>query len=125
MSPWREWVYGGPNKDGRFTDTSFVYVLKAPNNLCKIGRSKEPVWRIRRHRQEFDGPLELICLIRHPRAAELEKRLHYYFTSLGRESVGLEWFRLTDGDVRWLRDHTTEEVDCCDGEYCATAMKPL
>ena len=132
VNPWREWCFGGPNKDGRFTDTSFVYVLRAPNNLCKVGCSIEPVWRIRRHRGECYVPLELICLVRHPKAAILETKLHHYFRALGRKSptideclamgiltvldeqyVQLEWFYLTEEDVAWLRTKTTEEVDAC------------
>lgn len=127
---WREWVYGGPKNDGRFTDTSFVYVLRAPGNLVKIGLSREPRWRILRHRGDCDVALELICLVRHPRAADLELRLHNHFRKLGRKpatvdeclEVGIltvldeqewqyEWFWLTEDDVAWLRSKTTEEVD--------------
>lgn len=133
INSWRSWVYGGAKKDGRFTDTSFVYILRAPGNLCKIGLSSEPIWRIRRHRRDCDVPLELVCLVRHHRAAELELRLHNHFRKLGRKSpsvdeclglgigddrldeqyVQLEWFYLTDEDVAWLRSKTTEEVDRC------------
>lgn len=132
---WRSWVYGGAKKDGRFTDTSFVYVLRAPENLSKIGVSHEPIWRVRRHRRDCDVPLELICLVRHPRAAELELRLHNHFRKLERKSptvdecltlgilvrstnfdehfTQLEWFYLLDEDIKWLRSKTTEEVDAC------------
>lgn len=133
MNSWKEWVYGGPKNDGRFTDTSFVYVLRAPGNLCKIGLSKEPVHRIRRHRRDCEVPLELICLVRHRRAAGLELRLHNHFRKLGRRSpsvdeclaIGVgdawleeqwrqyEWFYLTDEDIKWLRSKSTEEVDAC------------
>jgi hypothetical protein len=64
-------------------------------------------------------------------AARLEIKLHRYFRALGRKSptvdeclviglgdagldeqyVQLEWFYLTDEDVKWLRSKTTEEVD--------------
>lgn len=137
VNPWHEWCFGGPKKDGRFTDTSFVYVLRAPGNLCRIGFSKEPRWRILRHRYESDAPLELICLVRHRRAAALETKLHHYFRALGRKvpsvdeclALGIlvrslkfdehsrqyEWFYLTDEDVAWLRSKTTEEVDRVDG----------
>jgi hypothetical protein len=135
MSPWRSWVYGGSKKDGRFTDTAFVYVLRAPGNLSKIGCSTEPVWRIRWHRRNCGSPLELICLVRHPKANLLEKKLHYHFRDqkkiatieeiqdLGwrKESrftwvtQSFEWFWLTDDDVTWLRSKSTEEVDCVDG----------
>ena len=133
---WREWVYGGPKKDGRFTDVSFVYILKGPDNLCKIGLSKEPIWRIRRHRGNCEAALELICLVRHLKAAELEIKLHKYFRQKGRKSPTIdecfemnlmvgdwshydqqerqqEWFWLTDEDITWLRGKTTEEVDSC------------
>lgn len=130
MNPWRSWVYGGPKKDGRFEDVSFVYILRAPYNLCKIGLSKEPVHRIRRHRRDCHVPLELICLVRHRVAARLEIKLHRYFRALGRKSPSVdaclalgmpyeeqwrqyEWFYLTDEDVAWLRSKTTEEVDDC------------
>lgn len=135
MNPWQSWCYGGPKKDGRFRDTSFVYILRAPNNLCKIGLSKEPRWRILRHRRLCNVPLELICLVRHVRAADLELRLHRYFRALDRKSptvdeclalgVGnagleeqwkqLEWFWLADDDVAWLRSKSTDEVDHVDG----------
>jgi len=98
---------------------TYVYVLRGPRNICKVGSTKEPATRIRRHRWEHQVPLELICLICHPRAAELEKQLHYHFVKLGRKEIGIEWFQLTDEDVKWLRDHSTEEVDCCDGKYRA------
>ena len=135
MNQWRSWVYGGPKKDGRFTDTSFVYVLRTSGNLVKIGTSKEPRWRILKHRQRSDASLELICLVRHPRAADLELKLHNYFRTLGRKSPSVdeclklgiftrserfdeqylqyEWFWLTDEDVAWLRSKSTEEVDVC------------
>lgn len=132
MNSWRSWVYGGLKKDGRFVDASFVYVLRAPDNLCKIGLSSEPIWRIRRHRRFCNVPLELICLVRHTRAADLELRLHNYFRDLGRKpatvdeclELGMpyeeqwnqyEWYWLTDEDVTWLRSKTTEEVDRVDG----------
>lgn len=133
MNEWRSWVYGGPRHDGRFTDTSFVYILRAPNNLVKIGLSNEPIWRIRKHRQNCNAPLELICLVRHPRARDLEMKLHNYFRALGRKSptvdeclaLGVlvrsqvfeeqvrqyEWFWLMDKEIKWLRSKTTEEVD--------------
>jgi hypothetical protein len=76
--------------------------------------------------------LELICLVRHPRAAILETKLHHYFRALGRKSptvdeclaIGiltvldeqdrqLEWFYLTDAEVAWLRSKSTEVVDIC------------
>ena len=128
---WRSWAYGGAKRDGRFSDTSFVYILRAPYNLCKIGLSSEPIWRIRRHRRNCYVPLELICLVRHPKAADLELRLHNHFRKLGRKSPSvdeclerlgmpyeeqwnqLEWFYLADEDVAWLRSKTTEEVDAC------------
>lgn len=135
MNSWRSWAYGGPRNDGRFKDTSFVYILRAPNNLVKIGTSKEPVHRIRKHRRDCNVPLELICLVRHPRARKLEIKLHNYFRALGRKSptvdecleLGIftgserfdsqyrqyEWFWLADEDVTWLRSKTTEEVDIC------------
>lgn len=133
ITSWRSWVYGGPKKDGRFKNTSFVYILRAPGNLCKIGLSSEPIWRIRRHRGDCVVPLELICLVRHPRAARLETKLHHYFRGLGRKAATVdeclalgigdawleeqyvqhEWFYLTDEDVAWLRSKTTEEVDAC------------
>jgi len=128
---WRSWVYGGPRKDGRFTSegVSFVYILRATGNLCKIGLSSEPRWRILRHRSNCDVALELICLIRHSKAAALETKLHHYFRGLGRRCPSVdeclkilgvpyeeqwnqyEWFYLTEEDVAWLRGKTTEEVD--------------
>lgn len=129
MNNWRSWIYGGPAEDGRFKDVSFVYVLRAPNNLCRIGLSKEPIWRIRRHRGDCDLPLELICLVKHRRAAALELRLHNHFRELGRKSPSVdecleilgvpyeeqwnqyEWFYLEEKDIEWLRSKTTEEVD--------------
>lgn len=141
MNNWRSWIYGGPNKDGRFVTESFVYVLLGPNNLCKIGHTRNPVWRTRAHRHNCTSPLELICLVRlsdkgdFPRAADLAKRIHRYFETLGRELATIEeldklgwhqrsrfyrnkrqfeWFWLTDEDVTWLRGKTTEEVDCCE-----------
>lgn len=135
MNSWRSWIYGGPNKDGRFKDTSFVYILCAPNNLVKIGLSNEPIWRIRKHRRDCNVPLELICLVRHPWAKGLESKLHNYFRALGRRSPSVdeclalgvltrsqmfdeqvrqyEWFWLTNEDVKWLHSKTTEEVDDC------------
>ena len=131
-SSWRSWAYGGAKNDGRFQNegVSFVYILRAPDNLCKIGLSSEPIWRVRRHRRNCDVPLELICLVRHLRAADLELRLHNHFRKLGRKSPSvdaclalgmpyeeqwkqLEWFYLTDSDIAWLRTKTTEEVDAC------------
>lgn len=129
--PWRKWAYGGPDRDGRNLVIPCVYVLKGPNNLCKIGLSKEPIWRIRKHRGDCGSPLELICLIRHLRAADLETSLHHYYAlkratiqdvqALGWDEDSMhdlatqthEWFWLSDADVKVLRRKSTEEVDNC------------
>ena len=133
---WKKWIYGGARRDGRFHNegVSFVYVLRAPYNLCKIGLSSEPRWRILRHRRDCYVALELICLVRHSRAADLELRLHNHFRKLGRKSptvdeclaLGIlvgdqwhyeqqwnqyEWFWLTEDDIKWLRSKSTEEVN--------------
>jgi len=126
--PWKEWVFGGPNKDGRNLAIPCVYALRGPGNLTKIGLSKEPIWRIRKHRGSCKSPLELISLMRHNRAAELEVSLHHYYRDQGKQAsieevqaLGWveddphyrEWFWLTNEDLKLLRRKSTGEVDSC------------
>lgn len=77
----------------------YVYLLACKDDIYKIGHSNRPVARSKELSRSPMGPLSLICTIPSEDARTLEHSLHVKFRSK-RLPGTLEWFRLSDADVR-------------------------
>ena len=77
----------------------FVYVLKC-NGLYKIGRSRDPQWRVRQLQTGAAHPIDVVFTIR-TRQHGLERALHQRFSSLRKRG---EWFELNDAHLDWIRN---------------------
>jgi Meiotically Up-regulated Gene 113 (MUG113) protein len=78
----------------------YVYLLRAENDLYKIGRSKNPKTRINGIIWSFPIAIELVVVIEATDMKVLEKSLHDQFRE--RRQRG-EWFSLTLSDVEYIK----------------------
>lgn len=74
----------------------FVYVLKAHDNLYKIGHSADPNDRQRTFNVKLPFPVEFDLLIPVSNMRELERALHKHFEH---KAVNGEWFKLSTDDI--------------------------
>jgi hypothetical protein len=74
----------------------YVYVVKAPNDLYKIGTATNIERRIRK----LNFPVELIHGIKANHSPQAEAFLQHCY---GHRRVGGEWFRLTDEDLEEIK----------------------
>lgn len=78
----------------------YVYVLKADNNLYKIGRAKQLDKRILQLSVQLPYDLVLVASIESDDYANLEKELHNTFTNKRKRG---EWFDLDEDDIARIK----------------------
>lgn len=83
----------------------YVYLLRAENGICKIGRSAVPEARISAYATHSPIDIELICLIKTRDMHRLEAELHRkYAAKRGRG----EWFALDASDIEYIKSLAVE-----------------
>lgn len=80
--------------------SEYVYLIKADNGLCKIGKSSRVKSRFRALQSASPAQLELVHKVKTDNAIVLEMRLHKRFASSRKHG---EWFALTDQDVAYIK----------------------
>lgn len=78
----------------------YVYILKAHDNLYKIGRARDPQNRLRTFEVKLPFPVEFELLIQTEDMYALESQLHRQFAA---QRVNGEWFKLTPDDITYLQ----------------------
>lgn len=78
----------------------FVYLLKTPQGLYKIGRSKNAEKRITKLGVKLPYPIYPLAIIKTSDMVALEKVLHARFEE---KRVNGEWFELSDEDVQYIK----------------------
>lgn len=73
-----------------------VYILRAPNGLCKIGKAKDLKTRLMAYRTHSSEPLDLMVEIASNDITATEQAIHAEYADKREHG---EWFRLTTQDV--------------------------
>lgn len=81
------------------TNEGYVYLIKAPNGLYKIGYTSNPQDRMRTFENKLPFKVRYHCLIKTDEMRQLEKSLHQYFAQ---RLIDGEWFKLTAMDVQLM-----------------------
>lgn len=76
-----------------------VYLIRAANNLIKIGIAKDVSQRLQQLDTMSPLPLDLIATLDTTSARRLERKLHERFAH---KRVRGEWFGLSDEDIAWV-----------------------
>ena len=76
----------------------FVYVFKV-NDLCKIGRTRNPQRRISQLQTAIPFTLEVVYLVP-TQHHDLERALHRRFEDKRRRG---EWYALQPTDIEWIK----------------------
>ena len=84
-----------------------VYLIRAENGLCKIGRACNAEARFRGLQTMSPIPLKLIHLILNGKTAKVERLLHKRFASSRHHG---EWFALNDADVEFVCGLTADNA---------------
>ena len=79
----------------------FVYFLRGPNNLVKIGKASRLDERIKNISPKLPFGVELIHSIETNYMNELEREAHIMFCE---QRIRGEWFQLTDIDIHHVVD---------------------
>lgn len=79
----------------------YVYVLRADNGLCKIGKARNIDDRIKQLGLILPYELELVAIIQSLNYSDLEKHLHEYFSE---QRIRGEWFNLSQDDIDQLNN---------------------
>ncbi len=78
----------------------YVYLMKGANGTYKIGRSKNPIDRMKMFGVHLPFEIEPVCIIKSEDHVSLEKELHAMFADF---RVNGEWFKLADDDVEYIK----------------------
>lgn len=79
----------------------YVYILGSENfDAFKIGRAKNPLDRTKTLAIQLPYPVEVIHVIASENYVETESELHDAFKN---RRLNGEWFRLTEGDIKYLK----------------------
>lgn len=89
-----------PEKRKRTPRKGYVYLLKSPTGLYKIGRAADPNNRLKTFNVKLPFEVAFECLIRTGDMVTLESELHHYFADKRQNG---EWFALTHEDVEYLK----------------------
>jgi hypothetical protein len=82
--------------------SGYVYVLRADNGRCKIGRAKRIDDRIYQLGMILPYDPDLICAVWVDDYVTTEKQLHRLFTLEDKHVKG-EWFELTESDIEYIK----------------------
>lgn len=77
----------------------YIYVLKC-GLYFKIGITQNAYKRRRQIQTGNPFPVELVFSLRHPKAAEIEKKLHLFYKKVNHMR---EWFILDDKEVDFIK----------------------
>lgn len=84
-----------------------VYIIKAPNNLYKIGYTENVAKRLRDLRAMSPVELILVHVIEWDDKYSLENTLHQKYHSQLHHG---EWYSLSDQEVKWLKTLDEDEI---------------
>ena len=109
---WREWIeillsnYKNPYekppeiiKQNQICE-GFVYVLRAENDVYKIGKAKDLDNRIYTFEVKLPIKVELYCSCKVENYSQLEKELHIKYAE---KRINGEWFSLTEQDLEEIK----------------------
>jgi len=82
--------------------SGYVYVLRADNGRCKIGRAKHIDERIYQLGVVLPYDPDLVCAVKVNDYVMIEKELHELFTDAGKHVKG-EWFELNEADIEYIK----------------------
>jgi len=82
--------------------SGYVYVLRADNGRCKIGRAKRIDERVYQLGVVLPYDPELICTVKVDDYVMAETKLHGFFTDAGKHVKG-EWFELSKADIEYIK----------------------
>ena len=85
----------------------FVYLIRYPDGIYKIGCSADPKFRIRTLSKEAGADLERICVIETDNMWKLERDLHVHFDSKRRGMK--ERFALDASDIDYIKSLAQEQ----------------
>jgi hypothetical protein len=88
-------------RPGGFERPGFVYILKSDKGFYKIGRSSEPMNRIKTFNVRLPMHVSYEVLIKTSDMNKLESHFH---TQYAHKREAGEWFRLNRNDLFWLRN---------------------
>lgn len=86
----------------------FIYLIRAPNNLYKIGMAINIHKRFGELKTLSPVPLQLIHVIKTPLRYSAERRMHKRFKKHRHHG---EWFSLTEKHVEWLKSIDEENFE--------------
>lgn len=78
-------------------DFGFIYLLKSENGKYKIGRTTQPVSRIKQIQSNTPFKIQLVHLFEVRKARKIEKEIHAIFKEF---LIAGEWFELPPSAVR-------------------------
>lgn len=78
----------------------YVYLIRSPDGVYKIGKTANPEQRLRAFLTQFPFAVEYVSLIRTENMGKLEKELHRKFDL---KRLKGEWFALSDDDVTYIK----------------------
>ncbi|MGF2618471.1 GIY-YIG nuclease family protein [Rossellomorea vietnamensis] len=78
----------------------FIYVIQEEGGFFKIGKSVNPVTRLKTLQTSHPRPLQLVHVIEVEDMKSIESKLHDLFES---KRLSGEWFELTEEDVEFLK----------------------
>lgn len=85
----------------RKDNSGYVYLLRADNGLCKIGKAKVVNDRVRQLEISLPYDLELVSELYAEDCTETEANLHRRFA---KKRIKGEWFKLDETDIEYIKE---------------------
>lgn len=82
--------------------SGYIYVLRADNGRCKIGRARLIDDRVYQLGIVLPYDPELVCAVKVDDYVAMEKELHELFMDAGKHVKG-EWFELNEADIEYIK----------------------
>jgi len=98
-------------------DHGYVYFVRNAEGLVKIGKSNDPVQRIKALQTGNPKPLETICILHVAEAHRSEAWFHKFYEH---KNVNLEWYALDDNDIERLKHLHGNYIAWIRGSYEVT-----
>ena len=76
--------------------SSFIYLIRSDDNLYKIGRTFDPVKRLKQLQTGSGKKLSLVYTLSVKNGVAAERHIHAIFSG---QRIQGEWFRFTDNDM--------------------------
>jgi hypothetical protein len=95
----------------KVSKAGFLYLIKAPNDLVKIGIAKDVKKRFSSINTASPVNLKLLWSCQCKDAREIEKHLHDKFAI---KRIKGEWFNLNGHDISWIKENVSFEYDKSD-----------